>query len=155
MSKELINKFYTAFAKLDSAAMVECYHNDIEFKDPAFGTLKGERAKAMWTMLCKSAKDLKIEFSKVESSETEGSAHWDASYIFSKTGRPVLNKIDAKFEFRDGKIIKHIDTFSLHTWAKQAMGIQGFLLGGTSFFKKKLHQQTNRLLDKFMASNPS
>jgi len=155
MSKELITKFYTAFSALDSAIMVSCYHDDVVFTDPAFGTLKGERAKAMWVMLCKSAQDLKIEFSEVEANETSGSAHWDASYTFRKTGRPVLNKIDATFEFKDGKIIKHTDTFNLHTWAKQAIGFQGLLLGGTSFFKNKLHQQTNRLLDKFMASNPS
>ena len=150
MNKELITKFYTAFSKLDSAAMVSCYHDDIEFTDPAFGTLKGERAKAMWAMLCKNAQDLKIEFSKVEATENTGSAHWDASYTFRKTGRPVLNRINAAFEFRDGKIIKHLDSFNLHNWAKQAIGFQGLLLGGTSFFKKKLQQQTNRLLDKFI-----
>ena len=155
MSKELITKFYTAFSELDSATMVSCYHDEIEFTDPAFGDLKGERAKAMWIMLCKNAQDLKIEFSKVEATKNSGSAHWDASYTFRKTGRPVLNKIDARFEFKDGKIIKHIDSFNLHSWAKQAIGFQGLLLGGTSFFKKKLHQQTNGLLDKFMASNPS
>jgi len=152
MSKELITKFYKAFSELDSTTMVSCYHNDIEFTDPAFGTLKGERAKAMWVMLCKNAQDLKIEFSKVEATENTGSAHWDASYTFRKTGRPVLNKIDAQFKFKDGKIIKHIDSFDLHNWAKQAIGFQGLLLGGTSFFKKKLHQQTNGLLDKFIKS---
>ncbi|MCF6351795.1 MAG: nuclear transport factor 2 family protein [Cyclobacteriaceae bacterium] len=150
MSKELINKFYTAFSKLDSGTMVSCYHDDIEFTDPAFGNLKGERAKAMWVMLCKNAQDLKIEFSNINTIEKTGSAHWDASYIFRKTGRPVLNKIDAQFEFKDGKIIKHTDSFNLHNWAKQAIGFQGLLLGGTSFFRKKLQQQTNRLLDKFM-----
>ncbi len=150
MSKKLITKFYAAFSALDSGTMVSCYHDDIEFTDPAFGNLKGERAKAMWIMLCKNAQDLKIEFSKVEAIDNKGSAHWDASYTFRKTGRPVLNKIDAAFEFKEGKIIKHTDSFNLHTWAKQAIGFQGLLLGGTSFFKKKLHQQTNRLLDKFI-----
>ncbi len=155
MSKELITKFYTAFSELDSVTMVSCYHDDIEFTDPGFGNLKGERAKAMWRMLCKNAQDFKIEFSKVDATENSGSAHWDASYTFRKTGRPVLNKIDAQFEFKNGKIIKHVDSFNLHNWARQAIGFQGLLLGGTSFFKKKLHQQTNGLLDKFMDSKPS
>jgi len=150
MSKELITKFYTAFAALDSTTMISCYHDNIEFTDPAFGTLKSNRAKAMWVMLCKNAQDLKIKFSKVEAIENTGSAHWNASYTFRKTGRPVLNKIDAQFEFKDGKIIKHVDSFNLHAWAKQAIGFQGLLLGGTSFFKKKLHLQTNQLLDKFI-----
>jgi len=150
MNKELVTKFYTAFSALDSTTMISCYHDDIEFTDPAFGTLKGDRAKAMWVMLCKNAQDLKIEFSNINATEKTGSAHWDASYIFRQTGRPVLNKIDAVFEFRDGKIIKHTDSFNLHNWAKQAVGFQGLLLGGTSFFRKKLQQQTSQLLDKFM-----
>ena len=77
------------------------------------------------------------------------SANWEAIYNFSKTGRKVHNKIKAEFEFKDGKIIKHTDTFDLHKWAKQAMGFKGFLLGGTSFFKKKLNAQTNKLLSSF------
>lgn len=155
MSKEIITNFYQAFAKLDSVAMVSCYHKDVVFTDPAFGTLKGERAKTMWIMLCKNAQDLSIEYSNVKATELEGEAHWDAEYIFRKTGRKVINSIDAKFEFKDGKIIMHTDHFNLHTWAKQAIGFQGLLLGGTSFFQNKLQQQTNRLLDKFIESNLS
>lgn len=155
MSKQLINNFYQAFLKLDSETMVSCYHDDIVFTDPAFGELKGKRAGAMWTMLCNNAKDLHIQFSNVEATDLEGKAHWDATYTFSKTGRKVVNSIDAKFVFKDGKIIAHSDNFSLYKWARQAMGIKGLLLGGTSFFRKKLQQQTNKLLDKFIESNLS
>ena len=155
MSKQTIHKFYDSFSKLDSETMVSCYHDDVIFTDPEFGTLHGKKAKAMWIMLCANAKDLTIQFSNISATDTIGEAHWDAEYIFSKTGRKVVNRIDAKFEFKDGKIIKHTDTFNLHTWAKQAMGFKGFLLGGTSFFRKKLQQQTNRLLQKFVENNPS
>ena len=150
--KELIEKFYTGLSEGNSEKMISCYHDDIVFEDPGFGKLKGERAKKMWQMLCKNGKDLKVEFSKVEADDQKGSAHWEAWYSFSQTGRSVHNSIDAEFEFKDGKIIKHTDHFNLHKWASQAIGLKGKLLGGTSFFKKKLHQQTNKLLDKFQAS---
>ena len=131
--------------------MVECYHDDIRFEDPAFGVMHGDRAKNMWKMLCGSqnGKDFKIVFSEIKIDGESGSAHWEAFYKFSKTGRKVHNVIEAKFEFQDGKIIKHTDDFNLHKWASQAMGTMGFLLGWTGFFKKKFIAQTNRLLDKF------
>ncbi len=152
--KELIDKFYTAFTNLDAETMASCYHDDIVFHDPAFGQLKGNRAGNMWRMLCASQKDknMKVTYSNVEASDLTGKAHWEAHYIFSKTGRKVHNLIDAQFEFKDGLIIKHTDHFNLHRWASQAMGLKGMLLGGTGFFQNKLQGQTNRLLDKFESS---
>jgi hypothetical protein len=51
---------------------------------------------------------------------------------------------------KDGKIIKHTDSFDLRKWAAQAMGLQGGLLGGTGLFRKKLQGQTNQLLDELI-----
>ena len=135
--KELIKTFYTALNNQDAETMISCYHEDVVFEDPGFGKLKGERAKNMWRMLCKNAKDFRVEFSQIEANEQTGSAHWEAWYSFSKTGRSVHNKIDAQFEFKDGKIIKHTDHFDLRRWASQAIGWKGALFGGLPFFKKK------------------
>jgi len=137
-----IEKFYSAFQKLDVETMVSLYHDDIEFTDPGFGTLKGDDAKNMWRMICSRAKGFSLAYSQV----TENSVHWDTTYIFSTTGRTVHNSIDATFEFKDGKISKHTDVFNLHKWATQALGFKGRLLGGTNFFKKKLHKQTTSFL---------
>ena len=149
--KQLIETFYVAFKNLDSNTMVSCYHKDIVFEDPAFGILNGEHAKNMWRMLCESQKekDFVITYSDIEADDSSGSAHWQAFYTFSKTGRKVHNKIKAKFEFKDGKIIKHTDDFNLHKWSKQALGFKGWLLGNTKFFKRKLNSQTNNLLLNF------
>jgi limonene-1,2-epoxide hydrolase len=140
--KEIIEQFYTAFQKLDAETMVSFYHDDIEFTDPAFGTLHGDDAKNMWRMICSRAKDFSLEYNQV----TETSAYWEPTYTFSATGNTVINKIDATFEFKDGKISKHTDVFDIHQWASQAMGLKGKLLGGTKFFKKKLNKQTKQFL---------
>lgn len=147
MSKETISKFYEAFKALDAEAMAACYHADIHFHDPAFGDLYGEHASNMWRMLCanQKGKGMVIEFEIT----SDHSAYWEPIYTFSKTGRKVHNKIDAEFEFKDGLIIKHRDTFNLHRWSKQALGLQGLLIGWTGFFKRKLNDQTSRLLQKF------
>jgi len=152
-NKELIDKFYSAFQNIDSETMGSCYHPDVVFTDPAFGTLNGDRAKAMWKMLCISGKDLKVIYNNVSSDDNTGSAHWEADYTFSKTGRKVHNEIDAQFKFKDGLIIEHTDDFNLRKWAGQALGFKGKLLGGTAFFRKKLHGQTNHTLSKFIAEN--
>jgi ketosteroid isomerase-like protein len=151
--KSTIEKFYKAFSELDAETMASCYAKNVVFEDPAFGVLNGEHAKNMWRMLCESqkGKDFTVVASNFKADEKTGSAHWEAFYTFSQTGRKVHNKIDAHFEFENGLIVKHTDHFNLHSWAKQAMGFKGILLGGTPFFKKKLHAQTNRLLQKYEA----
>lgn len=151
--KALLEKFYTAFQNKDAETMISCYHDDIIFCDPAFGELNGEDARAMWRMLCRNAFDLKVEFSDINASLKKGSAHWEAWYTFSKTGRRVHNVVSAEFDFKDSKIIKHIDSFNLHKWATQAFGLKGRLLGGTNFFKNKLNQQTNKALKQFRETN--
>jgi len=152
---ELIKTFYTAFQNLDAEGMARCYHDEIIFEDPAFGILKGERAGNMWRMLCGSSRDLQIQYSKIIANKDTGSADWIADYTFQRTGRKVHNEIQAEFIFKDGRIIGHRDDFNLHSWARQALGMKGLLIGGTSFFKKKLNQQTNRLLTKFEARRHS
>ena len=149
--KEIIEKFYTSFENLDAAGMVSCYHDEITFEDPAFGVLKGEHAKNMWRMLCASqkGKNFRITASGIDFSNQKGKAHWEANYVFSQTGRKVHNIINAEFEFKDGMIFKHTDRFDLYRWSRQALGFKGVMLGWTTFFRKKLNVQTNKLLLQF------
>ncbi len=150
-NEELINKFYSAFQKLDYVTMNSCYSDDIVFFDPVFGLLRGDAAKSMWEMLCKNAKDFSLTWSNIVSLDNEYSTcEWIASYTFSKTGRRVVNKIKANMRFAGGKIIEHSDAFSLHKWSKQALGITGILFGWNSFFQNKIKNQAKRNLLKFM-----
>lgn len=131
--------------------MLEYYDDNVTFEDPAFGILHGEEAKNMWRMLCQSqqGKDFKVVTSNIEYTPEAGKASWEAFYTFSKTGRKVHNVVNATFKFKDGKIINHVDKFSLYRWSKQAMGFKGSLVGWTAFFKQKLNQQTRFLLSEF------
>lgn len=143
----LIEKFYTAFARADAETMVSCYTDDIAFEDPAFGPLRGADAKNMWRMLVNPG--LSLVFKQVWADGDKGGAHWEATYTFSKTGRKVVNKIDAQFEFRDGLICKHTDQFNFHSWSAQALGMPGKLLGWTSFLKNKVRRQALERLSHF------
>lgn len=150
-NQELITKFYESFQKRDAEGMVNCYHENISFEDPAFGVLQGERAKNMWRMLVSRLdENATIQFSNVQVDETKGSAEWKATYLYSATNRQVVNRIKAAFEFKDGKIIKHKDDFNLWSWTKQALGTSGYLLGWSGFMKKKIQKMANSGLDKFI-----
>jgi ketosteroid isomerase-like protein len=150
-NEDTIRRFYTAFQKRDAAGMVACYAPDVRFSDPVFTDLRGPAAGAMWTLLCERGKDLKIEFRDVRADATTGSAHWEAWYTFSATGRKVHNIIDASFEFRDGRIVKHTDTFDLHRWAGLALGMPGKLLGWTPMLQNKVRAMAAKNLDDYLA----
>lgn len=145
--QQLIETFYTAFARADAEAMVRCYADDIEFEDPAFGPLKGAEAKNMWRMLVNPG--LKLTFSKVWTEGNIGGAHWEATYTFSQTGNKVVNRIDAVFEFKNGLISKHKDHFNFWKWSRQALGAPGLLLGWTPFLRHKVRQQALEKLSKY------
>lgn len=145
----LIRTFYDAFARCDAEAMAACYHAEVEFSDPVFPDLHGERAANMWRMLCGRAADLKIEASDIQADGDTGSARWQAWYTFSATGRSVHNQVSARFRFRDGKIIEHRDSFPLWKWTRMALGVPGVLLGWTPLVQNKVRKQAAAGLDEF------
>ena len=150
-NKELINNFYAAFQKLDYQEMANCYSKEIIFYDPVFELLKGEEVKYMWEMLCKTAQQFSLTYGNiVELDDEYCTCDWVASYVFSKTGKKVVNKIRANMRFANGEIIEHSDAFSLHTWSKQALGLPGLLFGWNSFFQRKIKNQAKKNLIKFI-----
>jgi hypothetical protein len=152
MSQATITRFYAAFAKLDSDTMQACYAPDARFDDEVF-SLQGQRqVGGMWRMLCETTKAKGAAHWKLEVSQiTEHSAHWDAHYLFSATGRQVLNKIDAAFEFNaDGLIVKHRDRFDFWAWSRQALGTPGLLLGWSPMLRNKVRATAADNLKRFL-----
>jgi len=145
-------RFYECFADRDADGMAACYAADVTFHDPAFGVLHGDRAKAMWHMLCRAGKDLRVVASGIEGGNGAGRAHWEADYTFS-TGRLIHNVVEARFDLVDGLITRHEDTFSFGSWAAQAFGPIGFmgrLPGAATAFQ----ELSNRQLDAYIAKGP-
>lgn len=50
----LLEKFYSAFQRLDAETMASCYASDIQFSDPVFPNLQGNEAADMWRMLTRA-----------------------------------------------------------------------------------------------------
>lgn len=150
-SENIIDKFYSSFQKRDVAAMQACYHPSAKFSDPVFGDLSVDEVRAMWAMLSKRAPELQLEYTIHTIDDLTAKASWEAAYIFSATGRQVLNKVTANFVLQDGLILQHTDHFDFHEWASQALGLKGQLLGWTSYFRNKVKAQASLGLKSYMS----
>jgi ketosteroid isomerase-like protein len=149
--RDLIERFYAAFADRDGGAMASCYAPDVRFSDPVFPDLRGSEAGAMWRMLTARADDLRVELLEHRADAEAGSAHWRARYTFTQTGRPVLNDVQASFRFGDGLIVEHVDRFDFHRWARQALGPAGLLLGWTPLLRSSVRRRARAGLDEFLS----
>ena len=136
--EQLIERFYQALADGDAVTIGACYADDALFEDPAFGVLSADEARSMWQMLLHRADDLQVAWGGIQADDTRGRAEWEARYTFN--GNPVVNRVSAAFGFGGGLIIRHVDTFDWPTWARQALGTPGRLLGNTHF----LHNQATK-----------
>lgn len=150
---QLIEKFYSSFQKKDAAGMLACYHPDVEFADAVFA-LKGKQAGAMWHMFCEGGRDLALTFGDIQADDARGQAHWEATYTFSATGRKVRNIIEAEFQFKDGKIIRHHDHFDFWRWARMALGPVGVILGWTPLVQNRVKRIGRGNLEKFIQAHP-
>jgi ketosteroid isomerase-like protein len=150
VSRELVERFYTAFARKDGDAMAACYTPDARFSDPVFVDLRGREPGEMWRMLTGRATDLTVDLVEHDADERLGSAHWVARYTFTATGRPVVNDVRASFRFANGLIAEHIDRFGFYAWARQALGPSGLLLGWTPFLRATVRRRARADLDRFM-----
>jgi hypothetical protein len=150
MSRETIERFYKAFAELDSKTMAACYAQDASFEDPIFQLRGRTHVGGMWAMLCAAVKksgrnDWKLEVRDI----TDHSAHWEPTYRFSGTGHLVRNVIDAEFDFdSQGLIRRHRDRFDFWRWARQALGVTGWLFGWSGWLKRKVQRTATRNLAK-------
>jgi ketosteroid isomerase-like protein len=125
----LIRDLYEAMDHHDGEAMARLYDPEGRFSDPAFGELSGAEAGDMWRMLTGRAEDLTVELAEHSADGDAGTAHWIARYTFTRTGRPVVNDVRARFRFREGRILEHRDSFRFWGWARQALGPAGLVLG--------------------------
>ncbi len=154
MSETTIRRFYEAFARLDGEAMQRCYAADARFDDEVFSLQGARPIGGMWRMLCSATRGNPASMAhwKLEVSDiTASSAHWDAHYLFSATGRTVLNRIDASFEFgADGLITRHRDRFDFWAWSRQALGAPGWLLGWSPMLRGKVRATAAKNLQRFL-----
>jgi ketosteroid isomerase-like protein len=142
----VIESFYASFGAGDADGMERCYHPEVHFSDPVFPDLRGPEVMKMWRTLLGRADDLEVVLGEHAGGADEGSAHWTARYTFARTGRFVVNEIDASFRFSEGRIIEHQDHFDFWKWSRMALGAPGLFMGWSPMLKKKVRAQSALLL---------
>ncbi|MFT5337431.1 MAG: ketosteroid isomerase-like protein [Sphingobacteriales bacterium] len=146
----LIQAFYAAFQDRDSAKMKACYSANAQFSDPAFGPLNGGDIGDMWILVCQNiSKNGRIKLLEIQEKGGVVSGIWEAHYLFGKKGRKVKNVITFQMTIRDGEIVEHHDHFPMYAWTKQAFGFNGWIMGWTPFFQKKIRERCLQLLHRY------
>jgi ketosteroid isomerase-like protein len=148
-NETLVREFYAALSRRDAEGMARCYHPDVFFTDPVFPALRGQEAGDMWRMLLARATDLEATLDEAQADDQGGRARCTARYTFTKTGRPVVNRIEGLFAFRDGLIVRHFDHFPFWRWSRQALGPVGTLLGWSPLIRWKVRKDAARALERF------
>ena len=153
-NREIVERFYAAFARRDWAGMGACYADQARFHDPVFLDLDAADTRLMWRMLLERATDLQVSVQVVQVHGERVEAQWLAEYTFARTGRKVRNRIRSHFTLADGRIVRQVDVFSLWRWSAMALGPIGWLLGWTVFVRGSVRDQAAAQLSKFKAGAP-
>jgi len=149
-NEQLVHAFYEAFAKKDWPTIAAAYHEEIHFTDPVFD-LHGPRAAGMWRMLLQGGGDMTVVHSDVRGQRDDRQRALGGDVHVLADGSQSGQSHRARFEFRDGKIVRHVDDFSFWKWSSQALGPTGILLGWTPLVRAKIRKTANARLEKFLA----
>lgn len=146
----VLDRFYSAFAQHDHAAMAACYHAGAHFSDPVFPDLDEAQVRGMWRMLLTSGTDLRITYEVLQADVAKGTVRWEAWYTFSRTGRKVHNVVTSEFDLKDDLILVQHDQFDFWRWSRQALGTSGILMGWTPIVRNKVQAMAAAGLRKAM-----
>ena len=142
-------RFYERFQQRDGDGMAALYSDSASFSDPAFPDLHGEMVGRIWRMLTRRGRDLTLTFEPPVAEGPWQRVAWTATYTFAATGKKVVNHVVGRLRIENGRIVEHRDTFDFPTWAAQAFGVVGKLLGGTGFFQRFVQGKAAKGLAEF------
>jgi ketosteroid isomerase-like protein len=148
----LIRRFYARLAARDPEGALACYHPEVFLSDPLHPRLRGDPAADLWRMRLAGDGLDEIALEEAFGDEDGALARWSARGTVS--GRQVTIRGRSMFAFREGRIVRHYDHYSLWRWAAQALGPAGAALGWFGPFRWALRTRARRALERFSAARP-
>jgi len=147
---EIVEKFYTAFSKLDHSGMEGCLSENIVYHDPMYGVLDGEPVFALWRMRCTYLHDLSIKFSNIEALDGEYAiCDWEISFFHRSAGHVTMPG-KAYMRIINGKIAEHSEGYRISKWLSTTYGWKGKLFGWTGYMKRREQNYYKDMLNRFM-----
>jgi hypothetical protein len=102
-------------------------------------------------MLLTRSREFTLSYNIKDSGPDRAQVIWIAEYIFTATGRPVSNRVVTDMRFAANRIVQQRDHFSFWRWSRQALGLQGTLLGWSPLLQSRVRAQAMASLGRFMA----
>jgi ketosteroid isomerase-like protein len=125
----LLRRLFTSLQARDHSEMADCYAPAATFRDIAFDLHDRSEIHAMWRMVCTTT-TVTVTIESIEADDHAGRARIVDDYTFSDTQRRVVNPIESRFRFENGRIVEHRDECDARRWADQAFGgVKGWLAG--------------------------
>lgn len=153
LPKDAARSFYSAMNNRDAATMNALYAPDATFSDPVFPQLAGAEIQTMWSMLMRGAQNFSVRHEILDCDGSRAHVKWVATYTFSQTGRRVVNAVETRMTFANGKIITQVDDFDFYLWTRQALGWPGLLFGWTTWFQRTLQRKTRAKIARFQQTH--
>ena len=125
----LLRRLFTSLQARDHAEMADCYAPAATFRDIAFDLHDRREIHAMWRMVCTTTR-VTVTIQSIEADDHAGRARIVDDYTFSDTQRRVINPIESRFRFENGRIVEQRDECDARRWGDQAFGgVKGWLAG--------------------------
>ena len=146
----LVRRFYACLASGDPDGAAACCHADVFYSDPLFPRVRGPAVRDLWRMRLDTRRAYTVQLLEASGDDDGAIARWSARE--SVRGRIVETQGRAMFAFRDERISRHYDHFSLWRWSARALGPAGAAFGWFGPLRWALRQRASRALERFSAA---
>jgi ketosteroid isomerase-like protein len=143
----LVRRFFDRLAAHDAEGAAACYHPDVFYSDPLFPRVRGALAADLWRMRLTELPELAVRLEEACGDAQGALARWELHY--AADGRRIAVAVRSMFAFRDGRIARHYDHFSLWRWAARAHGTAGAALGWFGPYRWAVRRRFSRALERF------
>jgi hypothetical protein len=148
--ESLVRQLFAALAARRPEDAAACYHPEVFYSEPLHPRLRGESVIDLWRMRLAPGEPYDIRLDEASGGGDGAAARWTVRTRVR--GREVEIHGRSLFAFREGRISRHYDHYSLWRWSAQALGPAGAAFGWLGPVRWALRTRARRALERFSAA---